>query len=207
MLQTKTIDAGTLSLLKKIMTLPELNSFILAGGTALSLYYGHRRSIDLDLFSTEVFDNETIISILETNFSNFSYLQRNNPIGVFGYIDDVKVDLIKHPHKLIDKSTLFEGVRLFSQPDIIAMKVNAIMKRGAKKDFWDIAELLQHYTVDNFIEFYTTKYPNQQLLISIPQALTYFEDAEESEEPISLKGQNWDGVKRAIQQKIDTFLR
>lgn len=50
MLQTKTVEPGTLSLLKELMELPILNNFSLVGGTALSLKYGHRISIDLDLF-------------------------------------------------------------------------------------------------------------------------------------------------------------
>ena len=81
------------------------------------------------------------------------------------------------------------------------------MKRGAKKDFWDIAELLQHYSIENCISFYEKKYPSQQLLISIPQAITYFEDAEASEDPISLKGQTWESVKKFIQQQVSNFLK
>lgn len=45
------------------------------------------------------------------------------------------------------------------------------------------------------------------LLISIPQALTYFADAEESEAPVSLKGQTWEGVKRFIQQHVNEYLK
>jgi predicted nucleotidyltransferase component of viral defense system len=52
---------------------------------------------------------------------------------------------------------------MFSDKDIIAMKIFAIMKRAQKKDFWDIAELLQHYSVKDFIDFYNAKYPNQML--------------------------------------------
>ena len=100
-----------------------------------------------------------------------------------------------------------DGIRLFSKPDIMAMKIAAILRRAVKKDFWDIAELLQHYSVEEFIRFYTIKYPNQQLLISIPHALTYFIDAEESEEPVSLKGQTWKSVKKLIQQKVNDYLK
>lgn len=89
----------------------------------------------------------------------------------------------------------------------MAMKIAAIMKRGVKKDFWDIAELLHHYSVENFISFYTKKYPSQQLLISVPFALTYFIDAEESEDPVSLKGQTWKSVKKFIQQHVNDFLK
>jgi hypothetical protein len=55
----------------------------------------------------------------------------------------------------------------------MAMKIAAIMKRGVKKDFWDIAELFHHYTVEDFINYYTQKYHSQQLLVSVPFALTY----------------------------------
>lgn len=79
---------------------------------------------------------------------------------------------------------------MFSLEDIIAMKVQAILGRGKKKDFWDIAELLQHFSVADFIQFHKEKYESQNLLITVPQAPTYFADAEESEEPLSLKKQS-----------------
>lgn len=55
MLQTQTVEPGTFSLLKHLMDLPQLKDFSLVGGTALSLRYGHRKSIDLDLFSENNF--------------------------------------------------------------------------------------------------------------------------------------------------------
>jgi predicted nucleotidyltransferase component of viral defense system len=190
------------------MQVPELENFYLVGGTALSLYYGHRLSIDLDLFSTAEFSNESIIIALEKRFSSFSYNNAHNPVGIFGFIHDVKVDFVKH-HRfaLIDTPVEEDGIRLFGIRDIIAMKISAVLKRGVKKDFWDLAELLQHYDIDDFIDCYNKKYPNQQLLISIPQALVYFPDAEESEDPISLKGQTWTTVKKYIQQKVNNYLK
>ncbi|MEO5942973.1 MAG: hypothetical protein ABIP30_01345 [Ferruginibacter sp.] len=86
------------------------------------------------------------------------------------------------------------------------MKIFAMLKRAQKKDFWDIEELLGHYTVNDFIEAYAEKYPNMQLLISIPYAFTYFADAYESEDPVSLKGQTWESVKKIIQQKVNEYL-
>ena len=96
---------------------------------------------------------------------------------------------------------------MYGDRDIIAMKVFAILKRAQKKDFWDVAELLQHYPVKEFIHSYDEKYPNHQLLISIPQALVYFEDADESDDPMSLKGQTWPSVKKQIQQKVKAYLK
>lgn len=209
MLQEQTVEPGTLSLLIRLMQLPELNNFLLVDGTAISLYYGHRISDDLDLFSPIKFDNEIIIDVQEKNFSNFTYRDRNNPIGIFGFIGEVKVDFVQqYNHPLIDKPILdTTKIRLISQHDLIAMKVNAIMKRAVKKDFWDIAELLNYYSVDEFIRFYKQKYPSQVLIISVPQAMIYFDEAEESEDPISLKGQTWKSVKKNIQKKVSDYLK
>jgi hypothetical protein len=59
------------------MKLPVLSDFLLVGGTALSLQYGHRISVDLDLFSTIEFDNQTIVSALEKEFPGFTYRNSN----------------------------------------------------------------------------------------------------------------------------------
>ncbi len=208
MLQYSTVEPGTLDVLKGLMQVEELNNFYLVGGTALALYFGHRLSVDIDLFSTENFEKESIIGPLERKFPGFKYKNDNNPIGLFGSIDGIKIDLIKHyHHPLIEQTVTEDGIRLLSVQDIMAMKIAAIMKRGVKKDFWDIAELLKHYTVEDFIIYYTRKYPSQLLLISVPFALTYFIDAEESDEPVSLKGQTWEGVKKFIQKKVSDYLK
>ena len=39
------------TILEDLMKAEEFESFRLVGGTALSLYYGHRMSVDIDLFS------------------------------------------------------------------------------------------------------------------------------------------------------------
>lgn len=64
MLQYSTIVPHTLDVLKKLMQIPELTDFYLVGGTALSLYFCHRLSIDIDLFSIKDFGNETLIKPL-----------------------------------------------------------------------------------------------------------------------------------------------
>lgn len=45
MLYANTINPSTLELLNEIMSIPKLNAFNLAGGTALALQIGHRRSL------------------------------------------------------------------------------------------------------------------------------------------------------------------
>lgn len=127
--------------------------------------------------------------------------------AIFGFIHDIKVDIVHYHHPLIEEKELIDGIRMYHTKDIIAMKINAILGRGVKKDFWDIYELLQHYSIEQLIDYHSRKFPSQQLMITIPQALVYFEDAEESPEPISLKGQTWEEVKSYIRKQVNIYLQ
>ncbi len=51
MLHTEVVSGKTLELLKKLEAENAMTRFNLAGGTSLALYLGHRRSVDLDLFT------------------------------------------------------------------------------------------------------------------------------------------------------------
>ncbi|MGV8090639.1 MAG: nucleotidyl transferase AbiEii/AbiGii toxin family protein [Mangrovibacterium sp.] len=208
MLHTETIEPRTFSLLKKLMELPSLRSFSLVGGTALSLRYGHRSSIDLDLFFHEKFDHVNIENELIHEFgSNFNYERGHKNFGIFCYIHKIKVDIVYFPHIPIASIETTDNIRIYSSADIAAMKIQAILGRGKKKDFWDLYELLQHYSLQQLIDWHKQKYPSQMLAISIPNAITYFVDAEESETPVSFKKQTWEGVKKGIQRAVRDYLR
>ncbi len=207
MLYTSTVDSNTLSILKQLLDLTILKDFSLVGGTALSLQYGHRISVDLDLFSNEKFEHNEILKSFQGNFGNkFKYEGNFSRFGIFCFIDDIKIDIVHYPHKIIAPLDIRDGIRMYNSIDISAMKIQAILGRGKKKDFWDIAELLNHFSIQDIINNNSQKYPNQMLMISIPQALTYFTDANESEDPISLKGQTWESVQTIIKQKVSEYL-
>jgi len=207
MLHLETVEPGTFAILNRLMKLPELSDFHLVGGTALSLMYGHRISEDLDLFCVPKFDNSQIIEALQKLFSEQVSIRTASHFGIFCYIGDTKVDIVRFHHALIRPTLLVDGIRMYAPEEIIAMKVQAILGRGKKKDFWDVAELLKHFTIQDFVSLHKEKYSTQNLYITVPQAITYFDDADESEDPISLKGQTWDNVKAFIQQKVREYLR
>jgi hypothetical protein len=208
MLHTETVEPGTLSLLKKLMTLPSLQPFSLVGGTALSLRYGHRSSVDLDLFFHEKFDYHQVIDELESTFKQrFVYKQQQTQFGIFCFIDDIKVDIVHFPHLPISAIEEEEKIRMYSSADISAMKIQAIPGRAKKKDFWDLHELLQHYPLQQLIDWHKQKYPSQMLAISIPHAITYFAEAEESETPVSFKDQSWEQIKKSISKAVSDYLR
>ena len=68
-------------------------------------------------------------------------------------------------------------------------------------------ELLRHYPLKQLIDWHKQKYPSQMLAISIPHAITYFVDAEESNTPVSFKKQTWEVVKKGISRAVSDYLR
>lgn len=185
-----------------------LQNHYLVGGTALALQFGHRISVDIDLFCNQQFDSENIINALQNEFGNaFQYEGGLSKFGIFCFIDSVKVDIVRYPHPMVFNAVEEGGIRMYHSSEIAAMKVQAIFGRAKKKDFWDVAELFKIYAVEELISFHHEKYPSQQMLISIPSALTYFAEADDSEDPVSLKGQTWAGVKAFIQQKVNQYLK
>ena len=208
MLHTETVEPRTFSLLKRLMELPSLHSFSLVGGTALSLRYGHRSSVDLDLFYHEKFDHLSIENELMHEFGrDFDYESGHKKIGIFCNIQRIKVDIVYFPHLPIAEFVLEDNIRMYSNADISAMKIQAILGRGQKKDFWDLYELLQHYPLQQLIDWHKQKYPSQMIAISIPNAITYFTDADQSDEPVSFKKQTWELVKKGISKAVSGYLK
>jgi hypothetical protein len=60
--------------------------------------------------------------------------------------------------------------------------------------------------VKDFVELHKEKYKSQSLIISVPQVMIYFDDAEDDDDPISLKGQTWKSVKSFISLKVRDYL-
>ena len=77
MLFKKTVAPSTWQLLTELMSLPSLRNFGLVGGTNLSLIYGHRVSIDLDLFKNESFENDIILAEIEQKFTNIEVVDES----------------------------------------------------------------------------------------------------------------------------------
>lgn len=206
MLYTNTVVPKTLSLLRVLNEIPLLDSFPLVGGTNLSLRFGHRISVDLDLFTNQPFyPDEVFEAIVKILPQTVKLDQRRQSIWLT--IDGVKVDLILHEYPYINGPERIEGIHLLAVEDIIPMKLEAMATRGVKKDFWDIAELLNHFSMQQMFQFHQQKYSNSDIGHIILSA-TYFADAEkEKSDPISLNGMTWKQVKTKIEKAVESYVK
>ena len=198
MLHAETVEPSALDLLKRLQRLPELSNTRLVGGTALALHLGHRKSVDLDLFGS--FDPITSYRKLLTD-AGYSVEGAENGTVQSLRVEDVKVDLVTYPYPWIADALEEEGVRVAGLKDIAAMKLSAIANRGRKKDFIDIARLLDLFSLGEMLALYKSKFSVSE--VSFPlRGLMYFDDAEDDPMPEMIDSNlTWDGVKKKI---IDT---
>lgn len=203
MLSIQTIHPNTLELLKQLASQPELTQTRLVGGTALALQYGHRQSIDLDFFGALPEDKEELVEMTR-RIGDVLVTNRTKMI-VQTVINQVKVDFVDYRrYAWIDEPIQGDGFVLASDKDIAAMKVNAIIGRGTRKDFIDLYVLLQHYSLTEIMAFYKQKYPEfseYRALLS----MTYFEDAEMQDMPKMFIDTPWDKMKSTIIQAVKAY--
>lgn len=179
-----------------------LTGFCLVGGTALSLQLGHRESIDIDLFSDHGFDSASIAAHLTKNYCAEIINTLTN--GVFGFIKNVKVDIISHQYPWLRPLETHEGIRMPSLYDIAAMKMHAIVQNGTRlKDFIDLYKLLEQLPLEKIVSGYKAKYPTAQEGLAY-NSLLYHEDID-FDEPIRWKQATvpWPVISERFKKAVD----
>ena len=203
--RSEAVSPELLNVLHRLSSAPALEVFYLVGGTALALQIGHRRSVDIDLFTHTSFDTQVVADWLVQNMHATEVDTSKNTVR--GVVDGVKLDVLAHQYPPIEPLVTMDSIRMASLQDITAMKLNAVSNRGAKKDMWDIAALLSHFPLDHMVEFYRRKYPAGNVWTLI-KSLTYFQEADAEHIPIhDLTGMTWEQVKLRIQKASGLLLR
>jgi len=206
MLHAQTVEPATLELLRLIQSKAYLNNFYLVGGTALALLYGHRKSIDIDLFTNTDFDTAWLLEHVQHDFPlQVDFVAHNT---VKGSINSVKVDIIAHRYPNLAEPLELNGIRLLSEQDIIAMKLNAISVSGQRsKDFVDIYYALSRFSVEQMLVFYKKKY-SQHNDTHILKSLVFFDDIDLADWPVILDNPNlsWTKVRKRIEDAVLDYM-
>ncbi len=163
MLHTETVEGTTLELLRRLQSESMLDSFCLAGEIALALYLGHRKSIDLDLFTPYPFDVLLLKDFLETKYGfRTDFLEKNT---LKGSINGVKIDCITHAYERLGNPCMEDGIRLYALEDIVTMKLSAIADNDSRlKDFIDIAFLSTRLSFYSMLKCYEHKFPKSNVI-------------------------------------------
>lgn len=177
--------------------------FYLAGGTALALQLGHRRSVDLDWFAERFPDPVDLIPMLQIPGARAQLVQQDEGT-LHAVVAGVSVSFLAYRYPLLAPALVAEehGALLASMDDIASMKLSAITQRGARKDFVDIYALgVNHRPLSEMLGLYQQKYGFLDRL-HVLRALTYFADADAQPMPPMLWRLNWRTVKSTIQSWV-----
>jgi len=204
MLYFETIDAPTYEILKQLQAQPALKNLRLVGGTALALQFGHRKSIDIDLFGELDADEFDVLNQVKS-VSPVTILKKTKNINVF-LLNGIKVDIVNFPYPWLYPSVKQNDLVLARIEDIASMKLSAITGRGTRKDFIDLFFLLKHFSLSQMLNFYKQKYPEGTEFLVI-KSLTYFNDAEQDEFPFMLIQQDWEEIKHKIIVEVNKYVK
>ena len=204
-LHWETVSDALRTGLEELMGAQVLQPFRLVGGTALSLQLGHRTSIDIDLFSDAPYGSLDFLQIHEFLQSTFEYVQtvgKPTDAGLgMPYIvgpneyESFKLDIYYSDETFIQEFLLIDRIRLATIEEIAAMKMEVIQRKGRKKDFWDIHELMAHQPIESMMELHAQRYPYTHDTVHLRSQLTNFLSADGDPDPACVRGKHWELIK------------
>jgi len=196
--------------LKKLMSIREFDSFRIVGGTSLSLQLGHRESIDIDLFTDAEYGSINF-KILETKLTeSFPYVDMSGidlvGMGKSYFIGESEQELVKldlfYTDPFVFPTILEQDIRFASIEEVTAMKFEVVANGGRKKDFWDIHELLETYSLNEMMDFYIKRNPygctKDELLVK----LIDFSKAENDFTPNCYRDKVWELIKLDFEKLV-----
>jgi hypothetical protein len=179
-----------------------VESFRLAGGTALAWHLGHRLSEDLDFFS---FVPGSIDARLHAALEAISERDsvRAGERTLHARVAGCSVSFFEVEGRWFDPSQpVVEGFDLASIHEIAAMKLVAVMTRCAKKDFYDLVAISERgISLSEMIECGHRMYEGfGAALPHLHRSLGYFDEAETDPDPVGTTGATWRDVKARIER-------
>lgn len=195
-------------LLRRMAPIATASGWYLAGGTAIALHLGHRRSDDFDWFTDGTpLDAEPVAAHLR---ATIGFVAETLDQGtVIGTADGVRLSCFEYKYPLLEPLEIVAdwSLRMASLRDLAAMKVLAVTQRGSRKDFIDVDALLDHgIALDTMLGAYQQKLGIASRMSAL-RGLVYFDDAEEEPVPEMLKDLNWTSLKDRIRRAVDQVLR
>ena len=193
------LDNKRIELLRKIVKTISLNNYYMVGGTALSLQLNLRESFDFDFCTSDMFNSDVLLSELKSIGNTEVKQNQKGTIDVL--LDGVQVSFFFYQNNLVEnivKNDEIPNLRMASILDIAAMKVAAIGGRGAKKDFFDLYNIMKKCNIDTekLASAVIKKFGTNVNYVNMIMGLGYFEDAESEELPKTFVEYDWNTIKQ-----------
>ena len=161
--------------------LAEFPQGVLVGGTALALQICHRLSFDFDLFFPQPLKRKSLVRQCQNIFGEKTrFLIQNTDQVTLITPENIKLDLVYYPYKLITSQVTTPSVKLASIKDIAADKAATIGRRATWRDYVDIFFLLKWNKISlaSIVKAAQTKFKGEFNEVLFFEQLVYFKDLE-----------------------------
>ncbi len=111
-------------------------------------------------------------------------------------LDDLRVGFFGYGHPLLTQTDSIEGVAVAARVDIGLMKLDALISRGSRKDFYDLYIIMQAIPLLDLLALARTKYPySRDFELMAVESLVFFENADRDLQPQLLIELPWPTVR------------
>jgi hypothetical protein len=156
--------------------------YYLAGGTAVALHIGHRRSIDFDLFKfSSVNHKKNIDKIAGLRLPCEVTWREAGQMNVT--VGNVKMTFLEYPFHVLPKKKFDNIIKIPELIDLAAMKAYALGRRSKWKDYVDLYFILKDFYTIGQISARASEIFDQLFSEKLFRAqLNYFKDIDYSEQ-------------------------
>lgn len=202
------LDKKRQEVLKKLS--PFSKSFVLGGGTALSLQIAHRKSFDFDFFSPSPIHKKLLENLSRKLTINRVAIDTSDELTFFT-TENIKITFLHYPFKphfapIKAKNDLI----IFPVKEIALQKAYTIGRRGEYRDYFDLYAIFKNdyisldHVIDKAKQVYGSLFDEKLFL----EQLVYFSDIINFEViPVSdLPLPKRDEIKRYFEKLVKTYL-
>jgi len=204
----KSLPKGSKELLARLAkdTPPTLQGWILAGGTGLALWLGHRLSDDFDFFRNAGMDLPGLHEVFKQLGAYETLQEAENTLTVI--VSGTKISFFQILDPFLFEPKPYRFFSLADIRDIALMKLIAISGRGSRKDFVDLYTILRSgISLEDCFKLLPDKYsPGRANTYHILKSLTYFEDAEKEPLPRMLEPFEWEECKAFFAREAQSLV-
>lgn len=180
--------------------------YYLAGGTAIALHIGHRRSVDFDLFKISSLNHKRTIDKIAA--LRLPYVITRRVAGQMNVtVNSVNLTFLEYPYPVTAPCKFENVIKLPELIDLAAMKAYALGRPSKWKDYVDLYYILKDFYSIGEISGRATGIYGQLFSEKLFRArLSYFDDVDYSETVDLLKpGISDDEVRCFLTEKSLDF--
>ena len=209
----KVLDRPQRKLWPLLSQMPE--NFILYGGTAVSLRLGHRKSIDFDFSTSEMFLPDDLFKEIGFLKDAVKIQEKPNTLTVLVSLenspDPVKVSFFGNLNlgQISSPDLAKNDIYIASLIDLFGMKCATVSQRAEKKDYLDIHAIIKktNLALQDGLAAAQAIYGNQYNPTITLKSLSYFKDGNVAELTKSIQADLIQAIGNVSIENIPTIKR